>query len=55
LVEKRVLVEIKALSEIKKTHYNQLLNYLTAFDLEIALLFNFGENSLNFKRLINSN
>jgi GxxExxY protein len=55
LVEEKVLVELKALSEINKTHYNQVLNYLTAFNLEIALLLNFGENSLNFKRLINSN
>ena len=55
LVEEKVLVELKALSEINKTHYNQVLNYLKAFDLEIALLLNFGENSLNFKQLINSN
>lgn len=55
LVEQKVLVELKALSEINKTHYNQVLNYLTAFNLEIALLLNFGENSLNFKRFINSN
>ncbi len=55
MVEEKVLVELKALSEINKTHYNQVLNYLTAFNLEVALLLNFGENSLNFKRLINSN
>jgi GxxExxY protein len=55
LVAEKVLVELKALSEINKTHYNQVLNYLKAFDLEIALLLNFGENSLNFKRFINSN
>lgn len=55
LVEEKILIELKALSEINKTHYNQVLNYLTAFNLEIALLLNFGENSLNFKRFINSN
>jgi len=55
MVKEKVLVELKALSEINKTHYNQVLNYLTAFNLEVALLLNFGENSLNFKRLINSN
>jgi GxxExxY protein len=55
LVEEKVLVEIKALSEINDTHFNQILNYLTAFELEIGLLINFGENSLNFKRFINSN
>ncbi|MCW9707048.1 GxxExxY protein [Fodinibius salsisoli] len=55
LVEEKVLVELKAISEINETHYNQILNYLTAFQLEIGLLINFGENSLNFKRFINSN
>lgn len=55
LVEEKVLVELKALSEINNTHFNQILNYLTAFQLEIGLLINFGENSLNFKRFINSN
>lgn len=55
LVEKKVLVELKAVSEINDTHYNQILNYLTAFELEIGLLINFGEHSLNFKRFINSN
>lgn len=48
LVEDKVLVELKAVSEINKTHFNQILNYLTAYQLEVGLLLNFGENSLNF-------
>jgi GxxExxY protein len=31
----------------------QAINYLEAYNLEIGLLINFGENSLNFKRLKN--
>lgn len=54
VVEDKVLVELKAVSEINETHFNQILNYLTAFQIEIGLLINFGENSLNFKRFINS-
>lgn len=54
LVEERVLIELKAVSEINETHYNQVLNYLTAYNLEIGLLLNFGEKSLKFKRFINS-
>lgn len=54
LVEDKVLVELKAVSEIGNTHYNQVLNYLTAYKLEVGLLINFGESSLNFKRFINS-
>lgn len=55
IIDEKVLVELKAVSEINDTHYNQILNYLTAFELEIGLLINFGENSLNLKRFINSN
>lgn len=55
IIDDKVLVELKAVSEINETHYNQVLNYLTAFELEIGLLINFGENSLKFKRFINSN
>lgn len=54
LVEDKVLVELRAVSEIDNTHYNQVLNYLTAYKLEVGLLINFGESSLNFKRFINS-
>ncbi len=54
LVEGKILVELKALSEINETHYSQILNYLKAFRLEIGLLINFGSKSLQFKRFINS-
>lgn len=52
MVEERVLVEIKAVSTVESYHLNQVLNYLKAYNLEVALLLNFGENSLNFKRLV---
>jgi len=54
LVEEKVLVELKAVSEINETHYSQVLNYLKAYNLEMGLLVNFGESSLKFKRFINS-
>lgn len=50
LVEKVVLLELKALGEMGNTEYSRTLNYLKAYDLEVALLINFGENSLKFKR-----
>ena len=52
LVEDVVLVEIKALSQFDDSHLNQILNYLKAYKLEVGLLINFGEKSLNFKRLV---
>lgn len=55
LIEKKVLVELKALGEINENHYSQVLNYLKAYKLEIGLLINFGAKSLQFKRFINNN
>ena len=52
LVEDKVLVELKAVGELTDTHYAQVLNYLTAYQLEVALLINFGEKSLRFKRFV---
>ena len=52
LVEDKVLIELKALIALDDLHLNQILNYLKAYKIEIGLLINFGEKSLNFKRLI---
>jgi GxxExxY protein len=52
LVEGSVLVELKAQTSLEDVHLAQILNYLRAYKIEIGLLINFGEKSLNFKRLI---
>ena len=54
LVESCVLVELKAITQIEEVHFAQIINYLTAYQLEIGLLINFGEKSLQFKRFIKS-
>ncbi len=54
LVENKVLVELKAVSELEKKYLNQILNYLEAFNVEIGLLLNFGTESLQIKRFINN-
>lgn len=54
LVEDKIVVELKAVSEISNRELAQTLNYLKAFRKEIALVINFGEESLKFKRLINN-
>jgi GxxExxY protein len=53
LVEGVVSVELKAITQIEDVHFAQAINYLEAYNLEIGLLINFGERSLNFKRLTN--
>jgi GxxExxY protein len=42
LVNRRVLVEIKACKTLDRSHEAQLLNYLRATEIEIGLLLNFG-------------
>lgn len=53
LVEGVISVELKAISKLDDIHFAQAINYLEAYNLEIGLLINFGETSLNFKRLNN--
>ncbi|HMW05927.1 MAG TPA: GxxExxY protein [Leptospiraceae bacterium] len=53
LVEEVISVELKAITKLEDVHFAQAINYLEAYNLEIGLLINFGETSLNFKRLTN--
>lgn len=55
LVEKKIMVEIKAVLQLEDAHLAQGLNYLTAYNLEIGLLINFGGKRLDFKRLFRKN
>jgi len=48
----KIIVELKALSELSNDHISQLLNYLKATKLRVGLLVNFGSPSLKYKRLI---
>jgi GxxExxY protein len=54
LVENKILIELKAVSELEKKYFNQVLNFLEAFNVEIGLLLNFGTESLQIKRFINN-
>lgn len=53
LVNDLISVELKAVIKLEDVHFAQGINYLEAYNLEIGLLVNFGERSLNFKRLKN--
>ena len=50
LVEKKVLIELKASQTLHDRHGIQLVNYLTATGIDEGLLLNFGTDSLQFKR-----
>ena len=53
LVDGILSVELKAVTKVEDVHFAQAINYLEAYNLETGLLINFGERSLNFKRLNN--
>ncbi len=52
-VENRIMVEIKAVTELKGEHKAQAINYLEAYRMEVGLLLNFGALSLEKMRLYN--
>ena len=54
LVEGKIMVELKAITEINDINKAQIINYLEAYRLDIGLLINFGQKRLEFKRFINS-
>jgi GxxExxY protein len=46
----KIIIELKALSELNGEHEAQVLNYLKATGYKVGLLINFGETSLKYKR-----
>lgn len=52
-VENLIMVELKAIIDLENVHLAQALNYLEAYNMEVGLLINFGNTSLQFKRLHN--
>jgi len=54
LVEDKVMVELKAVTQLEDAHLAQAINYLEAYHLEVGLLLNFGARSLEYRRVVNS-
>jgi GxxExxY protein len=52
LVEDRLILELKALSDLTSVHEAQLLNYLKGTGLKVGLLVNFGTPKIQWKRLV---
>jgi GxxExxY protein len=51
IVDDKIIVEVKALSDLEPIHEVQLVNYLKATGLRVGLLINFGQ-SVKVKRRI---
>lgn len=54
LVEKKVIVELKAVKALLPEHQAQVINYLNATGINVGLLINFGNPRLEFKRFTRS-
>jgi len=52
LVEKKVIIEVKALDSLSAVHEAQVINYLKASGLQVGLLLNFASPRLHYKRLV---
>lgn len=52
VVEEKIILEIKAASQLLPRHRAQALNYLAATGMRLALLLNFGSESLQRERVV---
>ncbi|PZX58207.1 GxxExxY protein [Algoriphagus chordae] len=56
LVDKKVIIEVKAVDEFSAIHFAQLLTYLRLSDIKLGLLLNFNVSKLTegIKRVVNN-
>ncbi len=52
LVERQIVVELKAVKELEEVHYAQVRSYLRATGLHVGLLLNFNAPTLVAKRIV---
>ena len=55
VVKNKIVVELKALTNLENVHLAQAKNYLVAYNFPIGLLINFGNISLEHKLIFNNN
>lgn len=49
-IKDNLIIELKAVESLVTAHEVQVVNYLTATNIDVGLLLNFGAQSLQFKR-----
>jgi GxxExxY protein len=52
IIENNIILELKAISALTDSHVKQTLNYLAVTGLKLALLVNFGEDRLTYRRIV---
>jgi GxxExxY protein len=53
LVEDKVIIELKQGNRFTKKNIDQVLNYLRAKNLKLAIICQFGTDAVKFKRIVN--
>jgi GxxExxY protein len=53
VVDNRIVLELKAVSDMNSTFEAQLFSYLKATNMKLGILLNFGKKKLEFKRIAN--
>lgn len=54
IVNEKIILELKAVSAIMKIHEQQALSYLKATGLQLAIVINFGADSVQSSRVVNT-
>ncbi|OGI70516.1 hypothetical protein A3A09_00695 [Candidatus Nomurabacteria bacterium RIFCSPLOWO2_01_FULL_42_20] len=53
IIEKKIIIEIKAVPFMPKDYEQQLIHYLKGTNFKLGFLINFGSNKLDIRRRIN--
>jgi GxxExxY protein len=52
LVDNKIILELKTVSEISDSHKAQALNYLKATNLNLAMVYNFANPRMEYQRVV---
>lgn len=50
IVDTKIILELKIVETVSKSHEVQIVNYLKAIKMEVGILFNFSKDKVQFKR-----
>lgn len=52
VINEKIILEIKGKNQIAETDLAQAINYFKVSDNKLAIIVNFGESKLNYKRIV---
>jgi len=52
VIDNKIIIELKAISNISNIERAQVLNYLKVIGLKLGIIVNFGETSLKYERIV---